>query len=86
MGYIGCCHAIAGADLTESTQALRMPTLGIAGSEDGSSPPDLVQATTAMIPSARFHVIDGAGHLPCVEKPEKFTRVLTPFLKEICNV
>ena len=85
-GYIGCCHAIAGADLTESTQALRLPTLGIAGSEDGSSPPDLVAATAAMIPGSRFHVIDGAGHLPCVEKPEDFARHLTEFLKETCHV
>ena len=85
-GYIGCCHAIAGADLTESTKALTLPTLAIAGSEDGASPPDLVQGTAAMIAGSRFTVIDGAGHLPCVEDPAAYAALLTDFLKEHAHV
>lgn len=81
-GYIGCCAAIAEADLTEQTTTLRLPTIAIAGSRDGASPPDLVAATAALIPEAKFHVIDGAGHLPCVEDPVAFAAVLNPFLKE----
>lgn len=81
-GYIGCCHAIAGADLTESTKALTLPTLAIAGSDDGASPPDLVQGTANMIAGSRFTVIEGAGHLPCVEDPAVYAALLTDFLKE----
>lgn len=81
-GYIACCAAIAGVDLTETTRALRVPTLAIAGSHDGASPPDLVAATAALIPGANFHVIDGAGHLPCVENPAALAAILNPFLKE----
>lgn len=85
-GYIGCCHAIAGADLTESTKALTLPTLAIAGREDGASPPDLVRGTAAMIAGSRFTVIDGAGHLPCVEDPAAYAALLTDFLKEHAHV
>ena len=81
-GYIGCCHAIAGADLTESTKALTLPTLAIAGSDDGASPPDLVRGTAEMIAGSRFTVIEGAGHLPCVENPAAYAALLTDFLKE----
>lgn len=85
-GYLGCCAAIAAADLTDTTRALRLPTLVIAGSHDGASPPDLVAATAALIPGAAFHVIDGAGHLPCVEDPAAYAAILNPFLKEHADV
>ncbi|WP_170604071.1 3-oxoadipate enol-lactonase [Ruegeria arenilitoris] len=81
-GYVGCCLAIAEADLSFTTPTLRLPTLGIAGTMDGASPPDLVRHTINMIPNARFELIEGAGHLPCVEKPAQYADLLTEFLKE----
>lgn len=80
-GYIAACQALATADQRHATAALRLPTLVIAGSEDGASPSDLVQATAALIPEAAFHVISGAGHLPCVETPEAWAAIVAPFLK-----
>ncbi|SFD49496.1 3-oxoadipate enol-lactonase [Roseivivax sediminis] len=80
-GYLGCCHAIAGSDFYATTAALRLPTLGIAGSEDGSTPPDLVRETTELVPGSAFEILRGAGHLPCVEKPEDYAGKLTAFLR-----
>lgn len=80
-GYIAACGALAAADQTEATRALRLPALVIAGAEDGSTPPDLVRATAALIPGAEFHAIPGTGHLPCVENPAAYAAILTPFLK-----
>lgn len=85
-GYLGCCVAIADADLTETTSMLRLPALVIAGGEDGASPPDLVAATAALIPDSVFHIITGTGHLPCVEDPAAYAAILNPFLKEYANV
>ncbi|MCR9157846.1 MAG: 3-oxoadipate enol-lactonase [Rhodobacteraceae bacterium] len=79
-GYIGCSHAIAGTDFYTTTAALRLPTLGIAGSEDGSTPPDLVRETTELVPGSQFHLIRKAGHLPCVEAPDEYARVLSEFI------
>ena len=79
-GYVGCSAAIRGTDLYDSTALLRIPVLGIAGSEDGGTPPDLVRETVDLVPGARFELIRGAGHLPCVEKPEEYARILTAFL------
>ena len=85
-GYIAACTALAAADLTAQTATLRLPTLCIAGALDGSTPPDLVRATAALIPGAAFQVIDGVGHLPCVETPLAYAALLNPFLERHCHV
>lgn len=82
-GYMGCSAAISGTDFYTTTASLTLPTLAIAGSEDGSTPPDLVRETAALIKGSRFALIKGAGHLPCVEKPEEFAGLLTGFLNDI---
>ena len=79
-GYIGCSSAISGTDFYTPTSGLRIPTLGIAGSDDGATPPDLVRETTDLIPGSQFHLMRKAGHLPCVEKPEEYAQTLTDFM------
>ncbi len=81
-GYVGCSAAIQGTDLYTSTSGLTLPTLAIAGSVDGSTPADLVRETAALVKGSRFHLIRGAGHLPCVEQPAAFARVLSDFIEE----
>lgn len=85
-GYMGCSAAISGTDFFTPTSGLRLPTLGIAGSEDGSTPPDLVRETVDLIPGSKFHLIRGAGHLPCVEKPDEYAKVVIEFLTDIDHV
>ena len=85
-GYLGCSAAISETDLFESTARLTLPTLAIAGTEDGSTPPDLVRETADLIKGSRFQLIRGAGHLPCVEQPEEYAAILTTFLKEQAHV
>lgn len=80
-GYMGCAAAIAGTDFMTPTSGLRLPLLGIAASEDGSTPPDMVRETTDLVPGSQFALIRGAGHLPFVEKPAEYGQILTDFLK-----
>lgn len=82
-GYAGCCSAIAGSDFYTTTAALRLPALVIAGDRDGATPPDLVRELADLIPGARFELMRGVGHLPCVEKPEEYAALLQGFLGEI---
>ena len=82
-GYIGCSHAIAATDYTASTAELALPTLAIAGREDGSTPPDLVRGTADLIAGSRFALIEDAAHLPCVERPDEYARLLVDFMREI---
>jgi len=78
-GYAGTCAAIRDADLTDSSARLAVPTLCICGSEDGATTPDLVRSTAALIPGARFELIKGAGHLPCIEAPDAVADLILEF-------
>lgn len=85
-GYLGCSAAIQGTDFFASTATLQVPTLGIAGSDDGATPADLVRETVDLVKGSQFHLIRSAGHLPCVEKPEEYARVLTQFLRDTGHI
>ncbi|MCB6178226.1 3-oxoadipate enol-lactonase [Rhodobacter sp. Har01] len=82
-GWMGCAAAIAGTDFYQTTATLRLPTLALAGANDGSTPPDLVRETADLIPGSRFQLIRGAGHLPFAEQPEAYATALRTFLTEI---
>lgn len=86
VGYAGCSAAISGTDFYTTTASLRLPALGIAGDEDGSTPPDLVRETIDLIPGSKFHLIRKAGHLPCVEQPEQYAEVLSTFLRDTGHI
>ncbi|MFT4702134.1 MAG: 3-oxoadipate enol-lactonase [Yoonia sp.] len=79
-GYAGVCAAIAGTDFYTPTSGLRIPTLGIAGSEDGATPPDLVRETVDLIPGSQFQLMRRVGHLPCAENPEGYAKILIDFI------
>lgn len=85
-GYLGCCAALAGTDLRESTPGLRQPVLVLAGDADGSTPADLVRETAESIPGARFALIRGAGHIPCVEQPAAMAAEITRFLHDTGHI
>jgi 3-oxoadipate enol-lactonase len=79
-GYAGCAAAISGTDFYTPTSGLRIPTLGIAGSEDGSTPPDLVRETTDLIPGSQFRLLRGTGHVPPVDAPADYAACLAEFI------
>ena len=79
-GYVGTCAALRDADLTESTRALKLPTLLIVGDQDGSTPPDLVRSTAELIRGAEFHIVADAGHIPCIEQPDAVADLVRQFL------
>lgn len=79
-GYARVSAAIRDTDLMVSTSNLKQPTLAVVGDRDGATPPDLVRETAELISGSQFEIIRGAGHLPCVEKPEVFLSLLRGFL------
>ena len=82
VGYVGVCAAIAGTDFYTPTSGLRLPTLGIAGSEDKSTPPDLMRETLSLIPGSDFQLMRRLGHLPCVEDPVGYAAILSNFIEQ----
>ncbi|RWB24623.1 MAG: 3-oxoadipate enol-lactonase [Mesorhizobium sp.] len=68
-GYLASCVSVRDADLRADAAGIAAPVLCVAGDQDGSTPPDLVRGMADLIPNARFVLIEGAGHIACVEKP-----------------
>ena len=60
-----------------------MPTLCIAGDQDGSTPPELVRSLADLIPGARYEVIEGTAHIPCIEAPGAYAALIRGFLEEL---
>jgi 3-oxoadipate enol-lactonase len=85
-GWIGCASAIAGTDFYTPTAGLTLPTLAIAGANDGTTPPDLVRETADLILGSRFALMRGAGHLPMVEKPAEYAALIGQFLADIGQI
>jgi 3-oxoadipate enol-lactonase len=80
-GYLAACGALKRADLRPYAGRIRAPTLCLVGDEDGSTPVALVKETAALIPGSRFEIIEGAGHLPNVEKPEIVAKLVAEHAK-----
>jgi 3-oxoadipate enol-lactonase len=78
-GYIACCEALRDADFSAKAKDINVPTLFIAGTYDGSTPPALVEASAGLIPSSNFRLVDGVAHIPCVEQPEAYASLLQEF-------
>jgi 3-oxoadipate enol-lactonase len=87
-GYAAVCEMLRDTDLRADAGRIAAPTLCIAGSADGSTPPDLVRGLADSIPGAEFALIDGVGHIPCVEAPEEFAGHVSRFLvrRELLHV
>jgi pimeloyl-ACP methyl ester carboxylesterase len=66
--------------LTRQIQTIGAETLLIWGRLDGLVPLQHGEVLRAALPRARLDVIDRCGHLPMVEKPETFHRLLYDFL------
>jgi pimeloyl-ACP methyl ester carboxylesterase len=59
-----------------------VPTLVLWGASDGIVSPVYGRAYSALIPGARFELIDAAGHHPEIEQPTTFVERVVTFVKE----
>ncbi len=80
-GYLGVCAAIADADMRVSSAALTIPIMALVGEFDGATTPDVVKQT-AQLCQAEFHIIENAGHLPCVEQAASTATHIKSFLEK----
>jgi len=82
-GYIGCCRAIAGLDLTDRVGAIKLPTLVIVGEEDPGTPVAAARVLHERIKGSELVVLKSASHLSNLEQPDLFSSALTDFLRRV---
>lgn len=83
LGYIQTCEAIRDADLTAQTAKIKIKTLCVVGSEDKSTLPEEVKDLADLIEGARLEVIEGSGHIPCVDNPVALSKLIIGFIKPV---
>ena len=70
-------------DQCDALRAVAVPTLILCGAEDTLCPRERHTTMAALIPNARLAVIDGAGHLPTLERPEPTTEAMRAWLAAV---
>lgn len=70
-------------DYTALLAQINVPTLVVVGSEDEFTPVSDAEFMRQRIPASQLVVIEGAGHMPNLENPVEFNRVVGKFLKTL---
>lgn len=70
-------------DRQADLERIAVPTLLVAGSDDRTAPPAVMQRMADRIPGARLVVLEGCGHLGPMDQPAAFNAVLESFLAEL---
>jgi pimeloyl-ACP methyl ester carboxylesterase len=71
------------AELMRQVQTLSVSTLLIWGRLDGIVPLGHGETLRAALPNSQLKILERCGHLPMVEKPETFHRLLYDFLVDV---
>lgn len=79
-GYRAHIDAVQHHDALDRLGSIRAPTLVVSGDDDRIIPGANSEVLAQRIPDASLEVIDGAGHLFFLERPERTVAVLEDFL------
>jgi 3-oxoadipate enol-lactonase len=78
--YVATCEATVAADLRESNRRIACPALVMAGTQDESAPPVMLESIAASISGAHLVTLETA-HLGAVERPDEFAAIVTRFIQ-----
>jgi len=79
-GFLGCASAIQDFNYEDKLSTIKLPTLVICGDDDSGTPPERNKLIASRIPGGRYEEIASARHLPNVERPEQFNRLMMSWL------
>ena len=80
---IRLCEAFFEVDFTKRLGEIECPVCIIAGDQDLLKGIPYARILKANIPHAELHLLDGAGHASCWERPAEFNSVVLGFLAKI---
>lgn len=78
--FVGGCLALQRVDYRGEAETVANPTLVLVGSEDRATPPAMARELRDRIPGADLIEIDGVGHAPQMQAPDRFLQALEGFL------
>ena len=79
-GYEAGARAIIAFDVQARLPDIRVPTLVLCGDEDTGTPPEGNRRIADLIPGARYLELAHARHIPMIEHPDLFNRLLVEWV------
>jgi len=79
-GFKKSVNALFEYDLREEMKTCSVKGAFVVGGSDGVLPATMKEMAASYGKGAEYEVIEGAGHLPMVEKPQEFAEFVTGFL------
>jgi 3-oxoadipate enol-lactonase len=79
-GYLGGAAAIINFNVLSKLPSVNTPTLVVCGDNDAGTPPAGNKKIAELIPGARYQEIADARHVPNVEHPDTFNRIMVDWL------
>ncbi len=75
-------RALFGYDIRERLDEIEIPTLVVWGYNDRIVPVQAALSYHRRLPNSRLEIFERTGHLPQLERPARFNRLLDGFLRE----
>ena len=79
--YRNAVQMLTTFDRRADLASITVPTLLVAGSDDKTAPPSVMQRMAEKIPASELVVLDGCGHLGPMDQPDAFNAALAGFLQ-----
>ena len=73
-------------DVMDRVGIIQVPTLVVCGGDDVMTPPKYARFLAEKISGAKLEIIDGAGHMVMIEKPDEFNSRILEFLAPLSDM
>jgi 3-oxoadipate enol-lactonase len=81
--YRKAVRLLTSFDRRDNLARIAVPTLLVAGADDQTAHPAIMQKMAEKIPDAEYVVLEGCGHLGPMDQPEAFNAALESFLRRL---
>jgi pimeloyl-ACP methyl ester carboxylesterase len=81
-GFLPAVQGLVGYDILDQLTEVEVPTLIVWGRNDRVVPPQDASGFAQRLRNSRTVIFDDTGHLPQLERPTRFNRVLETFLAD----
>ncbi|MCK9624840.1 MAG: alpha/beta hydrolase [Bacteroidales bacterium] len=78
--FLRAIKALAGFDFRKDLPTIKAKTLVISGKYDSLNPPSEGRLCASLIPNATFIEMQYSGHIPVLEEPETYNKIIDDFL------